>query len=98
MKNLIVNTLILLLMITSLVACSNISKEVSSSQERSPSSALENCSEIVGKILSIKGLASGQLTEVEAKTRALAIIKKRYPHFDQFQAQKHFDLLKTSCL
>lgn len=98
MKNLIVNTLILLLVATSLVGCSSASKEMSSYQERSPSSALENCSEIVGKILSIKGLALGQPTEVEAKNRALAIIKKRYPHFDQFQAQKHFDLLKTSCL
>lgn len=84
------NILIALVGLNLFNGCSSISRE--------PSSIQDSCSEIVGKVLAVKSTAIVGFTENEAKTRALAIIRKKYPHFSQNQASKHFDFLKSSCL
>lgn len=93
-----IKALLIILGLTLLASCSSTREETLVYNDRAPSSTLGNCSEMVGKILSIKAVAKGQMTEVEAKTKALALIKSRYPHFGQAQALKHFEFLKTSCL
>lgn len=66
--------------------------------ERSPSSMGESCSDLVGNMFRTMNTKINNVSEIEAKTQALKIIKKTYPHFSDNQAMKHFDFIKNACL